>query len=75
MTRKRPLVSPAAVVALVDATCIIDGTGTLYTVCEQAIRDGEGTPEDVRRIWAAASEEESLRRRDASADDRGKVQS
>jgi hypothetical protein len=49
-------VSPTAVRALVDASGIEDGTGTLYTVCEQAIRDGEGTAEDVRRIWAEATE-------------------
>lgn len=42
--------------ALVDASGIVDGTGTLWTVCEQAIRDGEGTPERVREIWVEATE-------------------
>ncbi len=32
-----------------------DGTGTLRIVCEQAIMDGEGTPERVREIWAEAA--------------------
>ena len=45
------------VIALVQASSISDGTGTLYTVCEQAIRDGEGTPERVREIWAEATAE------------------
>lgn len=44
------------VLALVHASGIIDGTGTLYTVCETAIRDGEGTPERVREIWEEATE-------------------
>lgn len=48
--------SHAAVVALADASGISDGTGTLYTVCRQAILDGEGTPERVREIWAEATE-------------------
>ena len=48
------IVSRAAVIALVDASGIEDGTGTLYTVCEQAIEDDMGTVENVRRIWAEA---------------------
>jgi hypothetical protein len=47
----------ARLAALVKASGIVDGTGTLHTVCEQAIRDGEGTPERVREIWATATEE------------------
>ena len=47
--------SKAAVIALVDASGIEDGTGTLYAVCEQAIEDGVGTAENVRRIWAEAT--------------------
>lgn len=29
----------------------------LYEVCRQAIRDGEGTPDAVRRIWRDATAE------------------
>lgn len=42
-------------VKLATASGIVDGTGALYTVCEQAIRDGEGTPERVREIWEQAT--------------------
>ena len=43
------------VTRLVRETGIVDGTGTLCTVCEQALADGEGTPERVREIWAEAT--------------------
>lgn len=43
------------VVALAGESGIIDGTGTLYTICEIAMREGEGTPERVREIWADAA--------------------
>jgi hypothetical protein len=49
------------ILALVRESGIDDATGTLYTVCRQAIVDGDGTPEAVRRIWADAA-------RDARAD-------
>jgi hypothetical protein len=38
-------------VALAYATGIEAPNSTLYTVCRQAILDGEGTPERVREIW------------------------
>lgn len=50
----------ADVSALVRAATAVLGersvgsTGDLRTVCEQAIRDGEGTVEDVVRIWREA---------------------
>ena len=54
MTR-RP--SHEEIVALVAASGIDDATGTLYEVCRQAIRDGDGTPDAVRRIWREATAE------------------
>ena len=58
-TTRRP--TRGEVARLVRETGIVDGTGTLYTVCEQALSVGEGTPERVREIWAEAT-------RDAEAD-------
>lgn len=55
VTREQTL----ALVAAVRAAGITDGTGTLYTVCEQALRDSEGTVERVREIWAEATGENS----------------
>lgn len=49
------IVTHQDVIDLVHATGIVDGTGCLYTVCEHALRDGEGTPERVREIWAEAT--------------------
>jgi hypothetical protein len=47
--------SKAEIVALVRASGIEDGTGTLYTVCEQAIDDGVGTRRShVERAIVAA---------------------
>lgn len=41
-------------IALAQETGIVDGTGTLYTVCEQAIIDGDDAGR-VRQIWTDAT--------------------
>lgn len=51
------------VFALVEASGIVDGTGTLYTVCKCALEAGEGTPERVREIWQEATEEWAAERK------------